>query len=65
MIAKPETRAFRRSICNACEFKIETLGVERCGKCGCFLSVKTKFNGMCCPINKWGAEEHVENKVNL
>jgi len=39
----------RMAICNACEF----LKGDRCDKCGCFMSIKTKMATAQCPIGKW------------
>ena len=39
------------SICAVCPYLI----VDRftCGKCGCFLVVKSRFRDFKCPVNKW------------
>jgi hypothetical protein len=47
----PEEQERRMSICRDCPFFVE--GSERCSKCGCFLSKKTKWKSSSCPINKW------------
>jgi hypothetical protein len=36
-------------ICHKCEFYIK----DRCGKCGCYLSWKTKLRAWNCPEGKW------------
>jgi hypothetical protein len=41
----------RLNICNACEH----LKGNKCGKCGCTMSVKCKWGTAACPINKWEA----------
>jgi hypothetical protein len=41
----------RLSICDECEFKVKES--NRCGKCGCFLGTKTKWESSHCPIGKW------------
>jgi len=44
-----ETAKERMAICDACEWKRGT----RCGKCGCFLVLKTRCLSCECPIQKW------------
>ena len=39
----------RLSICQTCKF----FTGQRCLKCGCFMSAKTKLKYAACPINKW------------
>lgn len=41
----------RLEICDNCDFKIRES--NRCGKCGCFLGAKTKWESSSCPIGKW------------
>lgn len=41
----------RISICESCEFYIKS--TTNCKKCGCFMKIKTKFEGLSCPIQKW------------
>jgi len=41
----------RLEICESCDFKIRES--NRCGKCGCFLGAKTKWESSHCPIGKW------------
>jgi len=41
----------RIAICESCEFYIKS--TTNCKKCGCFMKLKTKFEGMSCPIQKW------------
>jgi hypothetical protein len=40
----------RLAICAECPFIIEN---SRCGKCGCYLETKTKWESSSCPIGKW------------
>jgi hypothetical protein len=49
--ATPELQAKRLQICSECPFIVEN--GSRCGKCGCFLETKTKWESSSCPINKW------------
>ena len=49
--ATPELQAERLKICSECPFIVEN--GSRCGKCGCFLETKTKWESSSCPINKW------------
>jgi hypothetical protein len=49
--ASDDEIARRLDICDACEFKIRES--NRCGKCGCFLGAKTKWESSHCPIGKW------------
>lgn len=41
----------RLAICNECPFMIKDQ--QRCGKCGCFLKVKAKWESSKCPIGRW------------
>lgn len=41
----------RLSICNSCQFYIANQ--QRCGKCGCYMAVKTYLKAERCPIGKW------------
>jgi hypothetical protein len=47
-----EQKAARLAICHACEH-IKRQPIERCGKCGCPLASKTRFQRAHCPIGKW------------
>jgi hypothetical protein len=41
----------RLEICRACEhFKPR---VQQCGKCGCFMTLKTTLKKARCPVGKW------------
>ena len=42
----------RLNICNSCEHLIDG---NKCGKCGCTMSVKCKWGTSACPIKKWDA----------
>jgi hypothetical protein len=46
-----ETQDKRMSICEGCSFfdKSQT----RCRQCGCFMTVKTKFRTVQCPLKFW------------
>lgn len=39
----------RMDICNGCDYKRG----NRCGKCGCVLSFKTRSINAKCPVGKW------------
>ena len=41
----------RLNICRGCEFFNHAQ--ERCGKCGCFMAVKTYLKAEKCPVGKW------------
>ena len=41
----------RLAICKTCEHYNSML--RNCGKCGCFLDVKTMMSGSTCPLMKW------------
>ena len=41
----------RLSICKGCEFFDKNQ--ERCGKCGCFMALKTYLKAERCPVGKW------------
>lgn len=49
IFATSELTAFRRSICDGCEYK-ESL---RCKACGCFIEAKTKLVTESCPKGAW------------
>lgn len=42
---------YRMSICESCEFFIQT--TKQCKKCGCVMTFKTKLANAGCPIDKW------------
>ena len=43
-----------RAICEACEDYVkDARGGPRCRRCGCFLSVKTRWSSAHCPREKW------------
>lgn len=46
-----EEQAKCLAICHQCEFYIKAQ--DRCGKCGCYLSWKTKLKAWNCPEGKW------------
>lgn len=47
-----EDEANRRlAVCQQCEFFREDQ--KRCGKCGCYMAVKTYLKAERCPIGKW------------
>lgn len=46
-----ELHEARLAICKGCEFFKPRS--ERCGKCGCFMKLKTKLENATCPIGKW------------
>jgi hypothetical protein len=54
---KPETFAFRKSICQSCEYFDPTafLGTGRCRVCGCG-EAKLRMPSQSCPKEKWGTE---------
>jgi hypothetical protein len=41
----------RMNICNSCPFYISEQ--QRCGKCGCYMAIKTYLKAERCPIGKW------------
>jgi uncharacterized paraquat-inducible protein A len=41
----------RLDVCKGCEFFNHAQ--ERCGKCGCFMAVKTYLKAEKCPVGKW------------
>jgi uncharacterized paraquat-inducible protein A len=47
----PEEANRRLSICKGCEFFNSQQ--ERCGKCGCYMAVKTYMKAERCPVGKW------------
>jgi hypothetical protein len=64
VLAPKELVEERLSICATCPSRVRTLGVDRCGECGCLLRLKTRllqhidFLHMkkvttACPLKKW------------
>lgn len=66
----PELAEFRMNVCRACEhFESE---MEQCGKCGCFMDIKTRLftnrnpknagriEITHCPLGKW-QDKHIAN----
>ncbi len=49
----------RAELCMNCEHRIKTplTKLGNCGKCGCFLDIKTTLKNASCPLNKWTAKE--------
>lgn len=41
----------RLAICGSCEFFNSE--AQRCGKCGCYMAVKTYLKAEACPVGKW------------
>lgn len=41
----------RLTVCRGCEFFDKNQ--ERCGKCGCFMALKTYLKAERCPVGKW------------
>ena len=55
----------RFSICQGCEFfNDENPKNPRCGKCGCFLNIKTSWASESCPIDKWAAVDKKKKPCN-
>jgi len=48
----------RRAICKSCKYYKSMFSI--CGKCGCYMPLKTKYDNSFCPIGKW--IEYVEEK---
>lgn len=46
-----EEAAARLAICNSCEFFRHS--DQRCGKCGCYMAIKTYLKSEKCPVNRW------------
>jgi hypothetical protein len=53
IIISNEQENERRSACSSCSYKTKSFGVEKCDKCGCYISLKIKFATENCPIGKW------------
>jgi hypothetical protein len=49
--AAEELSDSRMSICRSCPELIKL--TSQCKKCGCFMSIKTKYEAAKCPIGKW------------
>jgi predicted Zn-ribbon and HTH transcriptional regulator len=49
--AAEELSDSRMSICRSCPELIKL--TSQCKKCGCFMSLKTKYEAAKCPIGKW------------
>lgn len=46
-----ELKEERLKVCRECEFFKPRF--EKCGKCGCFMQLKTELENAKCPIGKW------------
>lgn len=46
-------RERRIEICKSCE---HITSLNTCGKCGCFLPIKSYFKVFKCPLDKWPTE---------
>jgi hypothetical protein len=51
MFVTEEQQKQRLDICKKCEYLKK---LDRCSKCGCVMSLKTKLKKAKCPIGKWG-----------
>ena len=43
----------RIEICKVCPYAKKTLGMLRCGLCGCVMVIKTRVLKAKCPAGKW------------
>jgi len=43
----------REEVCNGCEMKMEQIGIQVCGGCGCPLMAKIRSLESQCPMGKW------------
>ena len=55
----PKILKTRRDICKSCKYYKKMFSI--CGKCGCYMPLKTKYGSSFCPIGKW-IEYDVEEK---
>lgn len=53
LIASKEEAERRQAVCAKCEHKTTTVGLDMCGKCGCFLAFKTRHIKHTCPVAAW------------
>lgn len=53
LFADPEIVNARKLLCNSCENKGSTFGVEVCKLCGCVIAAKSTIRSAECPIGKW------------
>ena len=55
-----ELASKRLEICNSCEYKVDTLGINQCSVCGCALKAKvfSPIKGAC-PEGKWNEIDNV------
>lgn len=49
--------ARRREHCDDCEHRREGILLDSCGKCGCFIVLKTRLALEGCPAGRWGRVE--------
>lgn len=49
LLVPPGLRQRRLGLCQACPYRAG----DRCTKCGCFVSVKTRLQTEACPVGKW------------
>src|SRR4051812_38075646 len=60
-----QTYTERMAICHQCEFLRHNALGEKCGKCGCNLSLKGRCLSCQCPIDKWLAVISKEENETL
>lgn len=53
VMADKETFHKRIDLCTNCQYITSTMGILRCGACGCGISVKPRLAAAMCPIGKW------------
>ena len=61
MPAPQELQSVRMSICKQCP---ELTIINRCSRCGCFMTLKTTLTGAQCPLGKWpDTEQWMKNNL--
>lgn len=56
-LAAKTTRKARLAVCDQCserqEHRLVGLRLDRCGRCGCFISLRARGQVWDCPVGKW------------
>jgi ribosomal protein L37AE/L43A len=54
----------RRKVCDSCDQKRTSFGVDLCNKCGCVITFKVKLRESVCPLHKWDSIDAASKNTN-
>jgi len=54
MLIDTKMKEWRQGVCRSCEQYIPL--TDMCKKCGCIITLKSRFKKALCPLHKWGEE---------